>query len=86
MEEFAKMIYEQWSNQNEDRNSFFSKGEELVNKMNEVLSVSLSNDIYETYCESCNEIEENAFINGFAYACKCLSNGRIDLKGGACNE
>lgn len=84
MEEFAKMIYEQWCKENEDRDLFFKKGEELNDRLHDILSVSLLNDLYDLYCDGCSEIEENAFIQGFAYACKCLSNGRIELKGGAC--
>lgn len=83
MEYFAKMIYEQWMNENEDRDVFLKKGEELVEELEKILSVELNIKIYDTYCDSCLEIEENAFINGFAYACKCLSNGKIELNGGA---
>jgi hypothetical protein len=86
MEEFAKMIYEQWVKQNEDRDVYFSKGRELINRLENILAVSFVNDIYDTYCDSCLEIEENAFIDGFAYACKCLSNGRVELKGGVSDE
>lgn len=25
------------------------------------------------------EVEQNAFIAGFSYACKCLSNGKIEF-------
>lgn len=48
MEEFAKMIYEQWCKGNEDRDVYLKKGEELVDELNEILSVKLSNKIYET--------------------------------------
>lgn len=86
MEYFAKMIYEQWQKENEDRDVFFKKGEELRDELEKILSYDLNSKIYDTFCESCFEIEENAFIEGFAYACKCLSNGRIELKGGVVNE
>ena len=79
MEEFAKMIYEQWCKENEERNLFFKKGEELNDRLHDILSVSLLNDLYDLYCDGCSEIEENAFIQGFGYACKCLSNGKIEL-------
>lgn len=79
MNEFAKMIYEQWSRQeeNEERNLFFKNGEMLLDELEKILSVDLQNKIYNTFCESCLEIEQNAFIAGFSYACKCLSNGKI---------
>lgn len=86
MEYFAKMIYEQWQKENEERDLYFKKGEELVDELQQILSFDLSEKIYQTFCESCSEIEELAFIEGFAYACKCLSNGRIELKGGVVNE
>lgn len=56
---------------------------ERLEALEKILSVELNIKIYDTYCDSCLEIEENAFINGFAYACKCLSNGKIELNGGA---
>ena len=64
------------------RDVFLKKGEELVERLEKILSVDLNNDIYSTYCDGCLEIEEHAFIEGFAYACKCLSNGRVELQGG----
>lgn len=86
MEIFAKMIYEQWRNNNIDRDLYFKKGDELNKEIQEVLSTELSSKIYDTFCDSCAEIEENAFIAGFAYACKCLSDGKVDLKVGGVNE
>lgn len=82
MEHFAKMIYEQWMKENFERDLFFQKGDELRVELEKILSYDLNQKIYETFCESCMEIEEKAFIEGFAYACKCLSNGKIELKGG----
>lgn len=79
MEEFAKIIYEQWSRGNENRDLYFSKGEELSNELESILSGSLNDKIYTTFCDSCVEVERNAFIDGFAYACKCMSNGKIEF-------
>lgn len=79
MNEFMKMIYERWQKDNEERDLFFQKGEELMNELEEVLSLNLVNKVYDTFCESCMEVEENAFIADFAYASKCLSNGKIDF-------
>lgn len=79
MDEFAKMIYEQWRRENEERDVYFDKGEEFNKKLENVLSVALLNDLYDLYCDSCMEVEENAFLAGFAYACKCLSNGKIEF-------
>lgn len=82
MEEFAKMIYGQWRRDNEDRDLYFKKGDELNEELENILSDKLNDKIYDTFCESCLEIEESSFIAGFGYACKCLSNGKIELKGG----
>lgn len=81
MEEFAKMIYERWRNQeeNEDKDLFFKNGEKLLDELEKILSVDLQNKIYNTFCDSCWEIEQNAFIAGFAYATKCLSAGKIEF-------
>ena len=83
MEEFAKMIYEQWAKENDNRDVFKSCGEELVKKLENLLSYSLNMELYDLFCDGCLEVEENAFIAGFGYACKCLSNGKVELgKGG----
>lgn len=82
MQEFAKMIYLQWRRENEERDVYFKKGEEFNAQLEDILSVKILNDIYDLYCDSCIEIEESAFIAGFAYACKCLSNGKIEIGGG----
>lgn len=79
MNEFAKMIYEQWCRENDERDLYFKKGEELNDEIEKILSRSLADKIYTTFCDSCIEIEENAFIAGFAYACKCLSNGKVEF-------
>ena len=81
MDEFAKMIYRQWAEQDgyRDRDLYFKNGEKLVEELEAVLSYSLNEKIYETFCNSCYEIEQNAFIAGFSYACKCLSNGKIEF-------
>lgn len=83
MQEFAKMIYLQWRRENEERDVYFKKGEEFNAQLEDILSVKILNDIYDLYCDSCIEIEESAFIAGFAYACKCLSNGKIEIGGGS---
>lgn len=82
MEHFAKMIYEQWCKENDERDLYFKKGTELNDKLHEILSINLINELYDIYVEGCIEIEQTAFIAGFAYACKCLSNGKIELGGG----
>lgn len=79
MDEFAKMIYENWAKENEERNLFFNSGDKLMEELEEILSLDILNKIYYTFCDSCVETEQNAFIAGFSYACKCLSNGKIEF-------
>ena len=67
MQEFAKMIYLQWRRENEERDVYFKKGEEFNAQLEDILSVKILNDIYDLYCDSCIEIEESAFIAGFAW-------------------
>lgn len=83
MEEFARMIYRQWCEKNQGRDVFHEKGQALSDRLLEILSVPLFNEIYDTFCDGCLEVEQDAFIAGFAYACKCLSDGKIELGGGA---
>ena len=59
MEEFAKMIYSQW--QNEDN------------------TISWDDNIERTINKRVWKVQENAFIAGFSYACKCLSNGKVNI-------
>lgn len=87
MEFFATMIFEQWQKENDYNMEYFtSKGRELLNEAEKILNPNLVNDFYDLLCENGEEIMHDAFIAGFGYACKCLSNGKIELKGGACNE
>ena len=69
MDEFARLIYEQWAKAQMDRDLYFDKGSDLMNRLEKILSRDLSDEIYETFCDSCQEVEQNAFIDGFAYAC-----------------
>lgn len=77
MDEFAKMIYEQWNKEHDERDLFFDKGSELMDKLETILSCDLCEEIYDKFYESSQQTEERAFIEGFAYAWNCLSHGRI---------
>lgn len=79
MDEFAKLIYEQWSREHDNRDMFLKSGDDLVNGLEGILSIDLINKFYDVFCESCQEVEERAFIEGFAYACRCLSRGKIEF-------
>ena len=55
MEEFARMIYEQWAKAQMDRDLYFDKGSDLMNRLEKILSRDLSDEIYETFCDRSEE-------------------------------
>ena len=84
MEEFATMIFENWlAEQQYDVDFFTEKGAELLDEAEKILSYDFVDKIYNVLGENGHEIMRRAFISGFGYACKCLSNGKIELKGRA---
>lgn len=86
MEEFARMIYRQWRHSvdiGEDGDIDWGDYGETVQKIYDFLNEKLASDLECAINKRVWDIEENAFITGFGYACKCLSDGKIELKGGA---
>ena len=51
MDEFAKMIYEQWNKEHDERDLFFDKGSELMDKLETILSRDLCEEIYDKFCK-----------------------------------
>lgn len=85
MEEFAKIIYNQWRNRTdigEEKDIDWGDYDETVQKIYDFLNEKLASELECAINKKVWKIEENAFIVGFGYACKCLSDGKIDLKGG----
>lgn len=83
MEEFAKMIYEQWKDTQEGE--AFNWGDEYDNawnKLYDILNESVATDIECSINKRVWDVQEKSFIAGFGYACKCLSNGKVNLGGG----
>lgn len=78
MNEFAKMIYEQWFKEEADN---FSWGDydKATAKIHEVLNEKIADEIEYSINKKVWDIQENAFIAGFSYACKYLSNGKIEF-------
>ena len=72
MNEFAKMIYEKWAEDHAESALYFDTGAELVKRIEGTLSLDLADEFYTLFCDSCKEVESNAFREGFEYACKCL--------------
>ena len=83
MEEFAKMIYEQWfkSKEGEDFN-WGDEYDKTWKKLYDILNAKVATDIECSVNKRVWEVQEKAFIVGFSYACKSLSNGKIELGGG----
>lgn len=79
MNELAKMIYEKWAEDHAESALYFDTGAELVKRIEGTLSFDLADEFYTLFCDSCKEVESNAFREGFEYACKCLSNGKIEF-------
>lgn len=83
MEEFAKMIYNQWFDSEEAQELNQGDYDEAWKKLYEILNEHVADEIECSVNKRVWEVQEKAFIAGFGYACKCLSNGKIEIKGGA---
>lgn len=84
MDEFAKMIYEQWrfkdvDENGNDNNIDWGEYNETVEKIYDFLNENIACDLECAINKKVWEVEQNAFIAGFGYACKCLSNGKIEF-------
>jgi hypothetical protein len=78
MEEFAKMIYKKWFEE-EAGNLSWGDYDKAVAKIHEILKEELAEEIECSINKNVWDIQEKAFIAGFSYACKCLSNGKIEF-------
>ena len=80
MEEFVKMIYQQWLNSQEGED--FNWGDDYDKtweKLYDILNEHLANEIETSINKHVWEVQEKSFIAGFSYACKCLSHGKIEF-------
>ena len=83
MDEFAKMIYEQWEKTQEGENFEWGDGYNGTwQKLYDILNDKVATEIECSVNKKVWEVQEKAFMAGFGYACKCLSNGKIELGGG----
>ena len=81
MNEFAKMIYEQCCNSQDGEEFNWGEYDEVWKKLYEILNEKVATDIECSVNKKVWEVQEKSFIAGFSYACKCLSNGKIELGG-----
>ncbi|MDE6749898.1 MAG: hypothetical protein K2K21_12680 [Lachnospiraceae bacterium] len=84
MKEFAKMIYEQWRNNGSGTDNDIDWGDydEAINRIYDFLNAKIADELEQAINKRVWKVEENAFIAGFGYAYKCLSDGKIELKSG----
>ena len=83
MNEFAKMIYEQREKTQEGEEFGWGEGyKETWQKLYDILNDKVATEIECSVNKKVWEVQEKAFIAWFGYACKCLSNGKIELGGG----
>lgn len=80
MEEFAKMIYEQWRNSQDGEDFDWGDYDEEWKRLYDILNEKVATNLECSVNKRVWEIEEKSFIAGFGYACKCLSNGKITIK------
>lgn len=87
MEELLKMAYMNFINDKELIQSKSGKmidkalimsGEKLE-KLQPILNEDLYDEIYDSVMAGIEKVQETAFIVGFAYCAKFLTNGKIDL-------
>lgn len=84
MEEFAKIVYNQWLETEEaEEFNWGSEYDDAWKRVYDILNEHLATEIELSVNKKVLEIQEQSFIAGFAYACKCLSNGKIELGGAA---
>ncbi len=87
MEELLKIAYRNFLDTNDENNS---KGIRMINdavkgidneldKLNEILSDNLFNEAWDNITDSVADLQEAAFIAGFACCAKFLTNGKTDL-------
>lgn len=83
MEEFAKMIYDQWFRSGEvEKLEWGQEYNDAWKKVYDILNPNLADDIERSVNRRVWDIQERSFIAGFSYACKCLLNGKIEIGGG----
>ena len=79
MDEFAKMIYEQWFRSEESEEFNWGDYDKEVAKLYDILNEKVADELERSINKKVWDVQEKAFIAGFAYACKCLSNGKIEF-------
>lgn len=80
MNEFLNMIYESWlKSESSDKESDWGDYSETVENIYNFLNEKIAEDLENAINDKVWEVQKNAFIAGFTYAAKCLSNGEIKI-------
>lgn len=79
MDEFAKMIYNQWFDSEEANTFNWGDYDKEMERLYNILNEKLADELERSINKKVWEVQEKAFIAGFSYACKCLSNGKIEF-------
>lgn len=81
MRKLTKMIYEQWQNSKDGDAFSWGSYDKATSKIYKHLDYETADKIERSINRKVWQIQKKAFITGFEYAFKCLSAGKIELKG-----
>ena len=87
MEELLKLVYRNFLNEETTEtdpsiisiNEQWSKVAEAFGKLEAVLNENLCEEVYDKITECLSDVQEIAFVAGFAQCAKFMSNGKIDF-------
>ena len=87
MEELLKIAYRNFMDVNDANNSksiriintSWKEIDEVIDNLRKILSEKIFDDVYEKITDGASDIQEAAFVAGFACCAKFLTNGKTDL-------
>lgn len=79
MDEFVKMIFNQWFDSEGIDKPLNVHFDEEAEQLYKVLNPEIARKFEIAFNKCVWDMHEKAFGAGFYYACKCLSNGKIEL-------
>lgn len=87
MEELLKIAYREFLNEKDERNSEsvklinsqWKKIDKAMDIIRETLSDKLNDELYDLIVDGSGDVQEAAFIAGFSYCAKFLTNGKVEF-------
>lgn len=87
MEELLKIVYRNFMDTEDAKNServrtinaSWEKSEIGLKRLKEVLSENLYKELYDYFYDGLADVQEAAFICGFSYCAKFMTNGKVDF-------